>query len=78
MGHIRYLYTLQNEMAKAGHSFSIFLLTYTLSPKGVYPLQLRQAAFALDYLLTGEHRDPATVSLESAFCCLPATRTREC
>ncbi|KAJ4387511.1 hypothetical protein N0V93_008104 [Gnomoniopsis smithogilvyi] len=62
-GHIRYLYRLQEEMAQAGHDFSIFVLTYTLSPNGVYPLQLKQAASALNYLLTEEHRDPATILL---------------
>ncbi|KAJ4415484.1 hypothetical protein N0V82_007286 [Gnomoniopsis sp. IMI 355080] len=61
--HIRYLYTLQEQMAKAGHDFSIFVLTYKLSPKGLYPLQLRQAASALNHLLTAENRDPATILL---------------
>lgn len=66
IGHIRYLYTLQDKMARAGHDFSIFVLTYTLSPKAVYPTQLKQAASALNYLLSGDQpRDPATV--RSAF-----------
>lgn len=51
-------------MENAGYDFAIFVLTYTLSPGGVYPLQLKQAASALNYLLTEEHRDPATVSLD--------------
>lgn len=65
MGHMRYMFNLQRDMEKRGHDFSIFVLTYTLSPKGLYPLQLGQAAAALDYLLTGQQRDPGTVSLAS-------------
>lgn len=60
-GHIRYLYTLQREMTRQGHDFAIFVLTYTLSPGGVYPLQLKQAAIALNHLLDEENRDPSTV-----------------
>lgn len=55
------MFTLQREMTKQGHDFAIFALTYTLSPGGVYPLQLKQAALALNHLLKQEHRDPATV-----------------
>lgn len=62
IGHIRYLYTLQREMVKQGHDFAIFALTYTLSPGGVYPLQLKQAALALNHLIEEENRDPSTVS----------------
>lgn len=63
VGHMRYLYTLQEEMKKLGHDFAIFALTYTLAPGAVYPTQLRQAASALTHLLTEENRDPSMVSI---------------
>ncbi|POS69018.1 alpha/beta hydrolase fold protein [Diaporthe helianthi] len=63
MGHLRYQFALQWEMAKRGHDFSIFSLTYTLSPGATYPTQLKQAALALNYLLVDEHRDPSSILL---------------
>ncbi|KAI3395071.1 hypothetical protein diail_1828 [Diaporthe ilicicola] len=61
MGHLRYQFTLQRDMAKRGHDFAIFSLTYTLSPGEAYPTQLKQAALALNYLLVDEHRDPSSI-----------------
>lgn len=66
MGHVRYMYTLQREMVKAGHDFSVFALSYTLAPGGVYPLQLKQAALALKHLIEEENRDPSTVSKDDS------------
>ncbi|KAG8162227.1 hypothetical protein KVR01_007992 [Diaporthe batatas] len=63
IGHLRYQFTLQREMAKRGQDFSIFSLTYTLSPGATHPTQLKQAALALNYLLVDEHRDPSTILL---------------
>lgn len=55
------MYTMQRSMAKSGHDFAIFALTYTLAPGAVYPTQLKQAAMGLHHLLKVEHRDPSTV-----------------
>lgn len=63
MGHLRYQFKLQREMAKRGQDFSIFSLTYSLSPDATYPTQLKQAALALNYLLVDEHRDPSSILL---------------
>ncbi|RDW71559.1 hypothetical protein BP6252_08122 [Coleophoma cylindrospora] len=62
-GHLKYQFALQKEMAKQGLDFAIFSLSYTLAPNLVYPTQLQQAASALQYLLSGQGRDPSTILL---------------
>jgi acetyl esterase/lipase len=61
MGHLRYQFKLQKEMANRGQDFSIFSLTYSLSPGATHPTQLKQAALALNYILVDENRDPSSI-----------------
>jgi hypothetical protein len=56
-----YQFDLQKTLNKWGHSFAVFSLAYTLAPEAIYPVQLRQAAVALQYLLEIQHRKPSSV-----------------
>lgn len=60
-GHLIYLFHLQQQLANQGHDVAIFVLRYTLAPKGVFPIQLRQAVSALEHLLTLEKRSPSDI-----------------
>ncbi|KAL5358859.1 Alpha/Beta hydrolase protein [Aspergillus floccosus] len=42
---------------------AVFVVAYTLAPKGTYPLQLRQAASALNYVLLIKEVSPSQVTL---------------
>lgn len=63
LGHLTYLFRMQTELSKQGHSIAILALRYTLAPRGTYPTQLRQATSALNYLLNFEKRDPSSILL---------------
>jgi hypothetical protein len=41
---------------------AVFVVAYTLAPKGTYPLHLRQAASALNYVLQIKEASPSQVS----------------
>lgn len=45
-----------------GSKLAVFVVAYTLAPKGTYPLQLRQAASALNYVLQIKEASPSQVS----------------
>ncbi len=60
-GHFAWLFDLQNELAK-GHSISAVMVGYTLAPHGQYPVQLREAAESLDYLLQKQNKKSSNVS----------------
>lgn len=59
-GHWEWLYELQQELSKTAN-FSVVVPAYTLSPKGQYPLQLKQAAETLASLLR-QGKKPGDVS----------------
>lgn len=50
-GHVTWLFELQQELSKKTASVAVILVSYTLAPKGQYPLQLQQAAESLQHLL---------------------------
>ncbi|KAF1984622.1 alpha/beta-hydrolase [Aulographum hederae CBS 113979] len=60
-GHVKFQFRLQYDMVKAGHSFSILSMEYTLAPYATYPGQLGQAVAALRYLIEVEKKDPANI-----------------
>jgi hypothetical protein len=60
-GHFQWLFDLEKELSKS-HSFSVVLVSYTLAPHGQYPVQVQQAAEALQWLLTQQGRKPSNVS----------------
>ncbi|KAM5456179.1 hypothetical protein MaudCBS49596_001200 [Microsporum audouinii] len=54
---------LLKQLNAAGKDAAFFFLSYTLSPEGVYPTQLRQAVGALRYIVEETRRDPQNVFL---------------
>ncbi|CAI7628806.1 unnamed protein product [Penicillium glandicola] len=46
---------------ETGHDLAVFFPTYTLTPHGTYPTQLRQAVEALRYIINETGRSPANV-----------------
>ncbi|KAM3415344.1 hypothetical protein BST61_g8873 [Cercospora zeina] len=50
-GHFEWLLALQTELSKTT-SVSIAVAAYTLTPQGQYPVQLRQAAESLEWLIS--------------------------
>ena len=60
-GHFKWLFGVQTELAKA-HSIATVVVAYTVSPKGQYPLQLKQAVESLRWLVQSEGRKPRDVS----------------
>ncbi|EME87799.1 uncharacterized protein MYCFIDRAFT_129523 [Pseudocercospora fijiensis CIRAD86] len=50
-GHITWLYELQQDLSKKSN-VAVVLVSYTLAPKGQYPLNVKQAAESLQFLLT--------------------------
>ena len=63
-GHWIWLSDLQKELSKSS-SFSVVVPVYTLAPKGQYPLQLKQAAETLAWLLK-QGKKPGDVWIPSA------------
>ncbi|KAF3482536.1 alpha/beta hydrolase fold protein [Arthroderma uncinatum] len=61
VGHFQFYYDMMTELNAAGKDISIFFISYTLSPEGVYPTQLRQAVGALRYIVEETGRDPQTI-----------------
>ncbi|PLB36748.1 lipase/thioesterase family protein [Aspergillus candidus] len=50
MAYFKFFGTLVGDASRAGKSFSVFTLTYSLAPTATYPTQLRQAVSALRYI----------------------------
>lgn len=59
-GHFEWLWELKNDLAQQA-SISVVVPSYTLAPKGQYPLQLQQAAEALQWLVTKQGKDPGKI-----------------
>lgn len=58
--HLEWLYELQADLSKT-KSTAIAAVGYTCSPEGQYPLQLKQAAESLIWLLQGQGKKPEDV-----------------
>ncbi|KAK2811160.1 hypothetical protein FQN49_008479 [Arthroderma sp. PD_2] len=52
---------LLDQLNASGKDVSMFFLSYTLTPEGVYPTQLRQAVGALRYIVEETGREPGNV-----------------
>jgi len=61
-GHLEWLWDLKNDLAQQA-SISVVIPSYTLAPEGQYPLQLRQAAEVLQWLVEKQGKSPANVCL---------------
>lgn len=61
-GHLQWYFDLSKELSKKT-SVSVVMPSYTLSPHGQYPVQLKQAAETLDFLLDKQGKKPSDVSL---------------
>jgi acetyl esterase/lipase len=61
MEHLDWLLELQTDLSKT-KSVAIAAVSYTCSPEGQYPLQLRQGAESLLWLLNTQRRKPEDVS----------------
>ncbi|TKA31265.1 hypothetical protein B0A54_15320 [Friedmanniomyces endolithicus] len=59
-GHLEWLWDLKNDLAQQA-SISVVIPSYTLAPEGQYPLQLRQAAEVLQWLVEKQGKSPANV-----------------
>lgn len=66
-GHLQWLFDLQSEVAKS-KSVSVALVSYTLTPRGQYPLQLQQAAETLKWLLEVQGKKAGDVSVLLKSC----------
>lgn len=64
-GHIEWLADLQKEL---GNEVAVALVEYTLTPHEQYPVQLKQGAEALEWLLSTKGIKPGDVSL-IIYCC---------
>ncbi|CAK1354803.1 hypothetical protein CB0940_01388 [Cercospora beticola] len=66
-GHFQWLFGLQNELSKTT-AVSVVVVAYTLTPKGQYPEQLRQAAESLEWLTgtVGKKTEDIIVAGDSA------------
>lgn len=60
--HLEWLYELQADLSKT-KSIAVAAVGYTCSPEGQYPLQLKQAAESLIWLLQTEGKKPEDVRL---------------
>ncbi|PLB43513.1 alpha/beta hydrolase fold protein [Aspergillus steynii IBT 23096] len=60
-GHFEFFTSLVARLNAANHDVAIFFLAYTLAPQEIYPVQLRQSADALRYILTETGRSPSNV-----------------
>jgi acetyl esterase/lipase len=58
-GHVQWLAELQKEL---GPQVAVLLVEYTLTPREQYPVQLKQGAEALEWLLTTKDINPSNVS----------------
>ncbi|KAK5106895.1 hypothetical protein LTS08_001018 [Lithohypha guttulata] len=58
-GHLQFLADIQRDVGDVG----IAIVEYTLAPMGQYPVQLRQAAESLDWLLTKQGKRPGEIIL---------------
>ncbi len=61
-GHLEWLWDLKNDLAQQA-SISVVIPSYTLAPEGQYPLQLRQAAEVLQWLVEKQGKSPGNVWL---------------
>jgi hypothetical protein len=52
----------QHSSNQSVSDLAVLVVAYTLAPKGIYPLQLRQAASALNYVLHIKDVSPSQVS----------------
>jgi acetyl esterase/lipase len=62
-GYFTFLSQFVQEMESWGKDFSVFVLTYSLTPHATYPAQIIQAVAALRYILETTNRDPSNVYL---------------
>lgn len=58
---IQHISDVLDHAKPSSEDVAIFFLTYTLTPHGVYPTQLRQGVEALRYIIHGTGRSPANV-----------------
>ncbi|CAL5869952.1 uncharacterized protein PFLUO_LOCUS4185 [Penicillium psychrofluorescens] len=63
MGYFKFYSNVVRELERSGKRVAVFSLTYTLSPQGTYPTQLRQAVECMRYIVSQPNRDPSTVFL---------------
>ncbi|KAK0254405.1 hypothetical protein LTR91_002756 [Friedmanniomyces endolithicus] len=61
-GHLEWLWDLKNDLAQQA-SISVVIPSYTLAPEGQYPLQLRQAAEVLQWLVEKQGKSPGNIIL---------------
>ena len=62
--HYNFFYDkIVKPLNKSGHDIAFFFLEYTLTPRGSYPTQLRQAVEGVRYILNDTHRPPSRVIL---------------
>ncbi|KAF7185054.1 Esterase [Pseudocercospora fuligena] len=59
-GHITWLYELQQDLSKKTN-VAVVLVSYTLAPKGQYPLNIKQAAESLQFLLTKQGKKASNI-----------------
>ncbi|BDD63019.1 hypothetical protein MPDQ_003689 [Monascus purpureus] len=62
-GHVEILVDQVKRSQSRGQKLSVAMLEYALAPTGQYPVQLRQAAAALDYLLKTLNAAPSNIIL---------------
>lgn len=58
---MKWLWDTRKALTKAGNETSVLILTYTLSPHGQFPVQLRQAINLLKYAVEDEKLSPSQV-----------------
>ncbi|KXT10690.1 hypothetical protein AC579_5060 [Pseudocercospora musae] len=59
---ITWLYELQQDLSKKTN-VAVVLVSYTLAPKGQYPLNIKQAAESLQFLLTEQGRKASNIAI---------------
>ena len=71
-GHWKWLSALQKTLLSEGKDVGIVVVGYTLAPKGQYPMQLREAAESLQWLMKKYEKGGEDVSCEetsNTTCC---------
>ncbi|EFR00539.1 alpha/beta hydrolase fold protein [Nannizzia gypsea CBS 118893] len=61
LGYFQLYSDLLKQLNAAGKDVAMFFLSYTLTPEGIYPTQLRQAVEALRYIIKETGREPQNV-----------------
>lgn len=59
--YFHYFSDLIDGLNSSGKDIAVFFLTYTRTPNGFYPVQLRQSVSALSYILNSTGRKPSQV-----------------